>query len=114
MKVFLGILLYLICSECRIEDSPIKTIPYNVLGRGQTNYTCKVPEPIVIKDLTDYTNFYLEHYSKYPEPTDYDFTKNMMVVMFVSTMRNDFEIEDVFEERLFGFGVVASYASVFP
>lgn len=97
MKVFLSILLYLVCSECRIEDGSIEQVPYNVLGSGRADDVYKNYNPILIKDLNDYTDFYLNYYGAYPGYTDFDFTKNMMAVFFVSDTRSDIEIENIYE-----------------
>ncbi|MBP7808878.1 MAG: hypothetical protein KA163_06270 [Bacteroidia bacterium] len=96
MKVFLSILLYLICSDCRIDEGSTEKISYNVLTFERTNYENKDLSPVVIKDLTDYSNFYFNYYGTYPPYTDFDFSKYMMVFFFVSTTYGT-EIEDVYE-----------------
>jgi len=97
MKVFLSILLYLVCSECRIEDGPVEQVTYSVLGTGGADDAFKNYNPLNIKDLNDYTKFYLDYYGEYPGYTDFDFTKNMMVVFFVSNASNEIEIDGIYE-----------------
>jgi hypothetical protein len=96
VKVFLQLLLYLVCSECRIENGPIEQLSYSDLGSGVTDDMYKNFNPVVIKDLNDYKDFYRDYYGTYPPYTEFDFTKNMIVFFFVSS-NNSIEIGDVYE-----------------
>lgn len=93
MKVLLAILVYIFCPECRIEDGPIDKIEFEILGSRETDCKNKNHPPILLKDLNDYTNFYLDFYGTYPGYTNFDFNKNMIVVFFDSNT----EVEDVYE-----------------
>lgn len=101
MKAFLSILLYLVCSECRIEDSyvePKEQIPYNILSRVEAGYDMKINfNPLVIKDLSDYNNFYLNYYGTTPGYVDFDFTEYMMVVVLASNVTHGIDITEVYQ-----------------
>jgi hypothetical protein len=96
MKTFLLILLHLVCSECQIESGGVEKIPYTTLDKGQLeniiDYT-----PITIYDFKDYSNFYFNYYGSYPDTLDFDFSKNMMVVIFTPYHGYDIQLNNVYE-----------------
>jgi hypothetical protein len=89
MKVFLAILLYIVCPECRIEDGPVRELSYNVHGdsipfRVLTGGTTQIKDapPLLITSDKEYFDYYYSIYGVFPQDFRWDFNKEYILIIY--------------------------------